>query len=177
MKNPPPNHLPPIINAETMVIKSQRGHWRWVLDCLLTVCAWISFFYLFTKGILSIATGQHNGVSLPFFTQLLPTLSDLSTYILAMLLQGGFLLLWARYNYFRFRGKKRRSPFSQLTDVQLKADYDINAHTLQQLRSQPISVIHHAQDGRILKTTHPYQPIPHQPLIVSPTDEDCVVVA
>lgn len=160
-----------------MVIKSQRGHWRWVLDCLLTVCAWISFFYLFARGIQSIAAGHQNGLELPFLTQLLPTLSDLSIYICAMLLQGGLLILWARYNYLRFRGKKRRAPFVSLTDVQLKVDYDINSETLQQLRSQSISVIHHAPDGRILKTTNPRRPITPQPHIGSPTEDDCAIPA
>lgn len=146
------HHLPTEINASTMVIRSARGHWRWLLDALLTAIAWGAFIYLFARGLWSVTTQRMNGVDLPWLSQVLPTLSDLSVYIFAMLIQAGILLLWAQYNFWRFRGKQRRAPYTSLAQVNLLSYYGISAQSLHALRTLPISVIHHAHDGSITYT-------------------------
>lgn len=154
MTQEPQHHLPEAINASTMVIRSQRGQWRFLLDCVLTVLAWLAFALLFARGIWSIATKNRDGIEMPFLSEIAPTVSDLGIYILAMLLHGGLLILWARYNYLRFRGKQRRSPSTApLAQLKLMADYGITLQTLNELRTLPISVIHHAPDGSIIKAT------------------------
>lgn len=152
MKQVPEHHLPEAINASTMVIRSQRGHWRFLLDCVLTALAWLAFALLFARGIWSIATKNRDGIEMPFLSGIAPTVSDLGIYILAMLLHGGLLILWARYNYLRFRGK-RRNATEPLAQLKLMSDYGITPQTLEQLRTLPISVIHHAPDGSMTKAT------------------------
>lgn len=147
----PSHQLPTEINASTMIIRSARGHGRFILDCLLTAGAWVAFIFLFARGLWSMSTEKVNGVNQPSFSHILPTLSDLSVYIFAMLVQGGILILWAQYNYCRFRGALRRTPYTPLAALTLLHDYGISAPTLQALRTWPLSVIHHAHDGSITR--------------------------
>lgn len=147
------------INASTMVIRSARGYWRHVLDIFLTWMAWIFFSYLFARGIWSVLSSGREGADLPWLTPLLPGFSDLGVYLLAMLLQGGLLVLWARYNFWRFHGRTRRAPPAAMDDDSLI--YGIPADSLQQLREQPVSVIHHAADGRIVQVASSPPPAPY----------------
>lgn len=149
MSLPPQHHLPHEINATTMVIRSERGHGRVVLDAFLTTLAWIAFIYLFGQGLWLVTTQRANGLEMPWFSHIVPTLSDLSVYLLAMAIQASILLIWARYNYWRFRGKQRRAPLIALPENQLQNDYGVHPQRLQALRTLPISVIHHAHDGSI----------------------------
>lgn len=139
------------INASTMVIRSARGYWRYGLDIFLTWMAWIFFSYLIARGLWLVLAGEHDGIDLPWLAPLLPGFSDLGTYLLAMLMLGGLLLLWARYNFLRFRGSKRRAPAAAMDDHNLLRHYGIPAESLQCLRQQPVCVIHHAPDGRIMQ--------------------------
>lgn len=139
------------INAATMVIRSARGHWRLALDILLTWLAWAFFTFLVARGIWSVLSAQREGVDMPWLTPLLPGMSDLGVYLLAMLLQGGLLLLWARYNFWRFHGRQRRAAPLPMDDDSLLRHYGIPADGLRRLRNLPVSVIHHAQDGRIVQ--------------------------
>lgn len=139
------------INASTMVIRSARGYWRRLLDLLLTWVAWVFFSYLFARGIWSVLAQERAGVELPWMAALLPGLADLSVYLLAMLLLGGLLVLWARYNFWRFHGHNRRAVPAAMDDDSLLRHYGIPADSLQRMRQLPVCVIHHAPDGRIVQ--------------------------
>ena len=139
------------INASTMVIRSTRGYWRYALDIFLTWMAWIFFSYLFARGIWSVLTHERNGVDLPWFDPLLPGFSDLGVYLVAILAQGALLVLWAHYNFLRFRGSKRRAAPAAMDDGTLMRHYGIPADSLGRLRQLPVCVIHHAPDGRIMQ--------------------------
>lgn len=142
------------ITASTMIIRTQRGRWRVLLDSLLTLIAWVVFVYLFAAGIWSVVMHSHPGaVDLPWLSRLLPTVSNLGVYLLAMLIQGGLLLLWARYNWWRFHGQDRRARIAPLDDESLLRWSGIPAQALQRLRQAPVSVIHHAPDGSIYRVS------------------------
>lgn len=139
------------IDASTMVIRSERGYWRHALDILLTWLAWAFFTFLVARGIWSVLSAQRDGVDMPWLTPLLPGFSDLGVYLLAMLLQGALLVLWARYNFLRFRGQQRRAAPLPMDDDSLLRYYGIPADGLRRLRDLPVCVIHHAADGRIVQ--------------------------
>lgn len=145
------------ITASTMVIHSARGRWYFVLDCLLTVLAWCVFIYLFARGITALPTQSGSSIALPWLSAILPALSDISIYVLAMVLQACILFLWARYNHWRFHGIQRREPPAPLPASELQAYYGISTETLQRLRTASISVIHHDADENIVRITHPSQ--------------------
>lgn len=144
--------LPSTITAETMVIRSQRPWWRIALDVVLTCIAWVGFIYLLVRGLqAALLRKDADGFEMPLIQQLLPTLNDISAYIVVILVQGLILLSWARYNSYRFRGKQRRIAIQPLSDENLIADYGIAAESLQALRQQTISVIEHTYNGSIAK--------------------------
>lgn len=151
---PAANHLPLEINASTMVIRSQRSTFRHALDWIVTLLAWCAFLYLLIRGIMAVGSNQMQGVDMPFFSRVLPSVDTLIIYALAMVLQGVFLLLWALYNWSRFHGKTRRNAANTLNDAQLTRSYGIDQSALNSLRSQPVSVIHHAPDGAITAIDH-----------------------
>lgn len=153
--------LPATIDASTMVIRSRRTWWRIALDVLLTVLAWLGFVLLWSRGLRNLLDHKDiDGLELPIVQQLLPTVHDLSIYVLAILLQGLLLLGWARYNFWRFHGKQRRGPIPALSDSRLMADYDLDAESLQRLRSQAVSVVEHAFDGSIVQVRAPALHLP-----------------
>ncbi|MBV7420009.1 MULTISPECIES: poly-beta-1,6-N-acetyl-D-glucosamine biosynthesis protein PgaD [Comamonas] len=146
---PAANHLPLEIDASTMVIRSQRSAFRHAVDWIVTLLAWCAFLYLLVRGIMAVGSNQMQGVDMPFFSRVMPSVDTLIIYALAMVLQGLFLLVWALYNWSRFHGKTRRSSASALDDARLTRSYGIDQAALDSLRSQPVSVIHHAPDGSI----------------------------
>lgn len=148
------NHLPLEINASTMVIRSQRSTFRHALDWIVTLLAWCAFLYLLIRGIMAVGSNQMQGVDMPFFSRMMPSVDTLIIYALAMVLQGMFLLVWALYNWSRFHGKTRRSSANTLDDERLTRSYGIDQTALNSLRSLPVSVIHHAPDGAITAISH-----------------------
>lgn len=155
MTTPSANHLPLEINASSMVIRSQRSKLRHTVDWILTVLAWIIFLYLFAKGIWAVGTNHVQGLDVPFFSRMLPSLDTLGIYALAMAFQGIVLIVWALYNWGRFHGKTRRGSSKTLQDEELTRSYGIDHSTLNSLRTSPVSVIHHSTDGTITAITHP----------------------
>lgn len=141
--------LPLEVNTATMVIRTQRSKLRYVLDVVLTLLAWLAFVYLFAQGIWAVGTGRMEGLDMPFISRARPSMGTLSTYALAMLLQGLLLVLWALYNWGRFGSKQRRNADIAVSDESLTHLYGIDPSTLQRLRIQPVSVIYHTPDGSI----------------------------
>ncbi|MDR3003981.1 MAG: poly-beta-1,6-N-acetyl-D-glucosamine biosynthesis protein PgaD [Acidovorax sp.] len=137
------------ICTATMVICTQRSRLRYALDVVLTLLAWLAFAYLFAQGIWAVGTNRVEELEMPFLSRAQLSMNTLSIYALAMLLQGLLLVLWALYNWGRFRGKQRRNTDTAVSDESLTRSYGIDASTLQRLRTQPISVIYHTADGSI----------------------------
>lgn len=146
--------LPLAIDASTMAIRTQRSAFRHAVDWIVTLLAWCAFLYLLVRGIMAVGSNQMQGVDMPFFSRVMPSVDTLIIYALAMVLQGLFLLVWALYNWSRFHGKTRRSSASALDDARLTRSYGIDQAALDSLRSQPVSVIHHAFDGSIMSIDH-----------------------
>lgn len=147
--------LPAQIDASTMVVRSQRSAVRHGIDWVLTLIAWMVFIFLFAKGIWAVGTNQLHGLDMPFFSRAIPSIDTLIIYGLAMLVQAVLLIVWALYNWTRFRGKTRRASALSLDAQRLSISYGIDSHMLQTLHSNSVSVIHHTPDGRISAITHP----------------------
>ena len=157
----PTTTFPQEINASSMVIRTQRSTLRHTIDRVLTLLAWLAFVYLFAQGIWAVGTNQLEGLDVPFMSRALPSLDTLAIYALAMILQGVMLILWAVYNWSRFRGKQRRNAAISLSDESLTRSYGISQKALQSLRTRPVSIIHHAPEGYITSIQSP-SPTPSQ---------------
>lgn len=63
---------------------------------------------------------------------------------------GGALLVWAYYNYFRFRGIERRKHCRPVTVAELAAYYQISPEALGRWRQARRVVVHHDPQGQIV---------------------------
>jgi biofilm PGA synthesis protein PgaD len=151
--------LPARIDASTMVLRSQRSTARHAVDWVLTLLAWLVFLYLFAKGIWAVGTNQVHGLDMPFLSRALPSVDTLAIYGLAMLVQACLLILWAVYNWSRFRGKTRRAAAVSLTEQKLSRSYGVDSSMLLTLQKNPVSVIHHTPDGGISAISAPLRAV------------------
>lgn len=75
-----------------------------VFDVLLTVIAWAAFTYLIYFDLMKELMLQPTSGPRPFYA----TLGTIAIYLLMAMLNGVALLLWAKYNQFRFRVERRK---------------------------------------------------------------------
>ena len=69
--------------------------------------------------------------------------------MLVALFNAAVLLLWAKYNEWRFRGKERRQPPTPLTDEQLAKSFGVDL--AERLRAAPSRrmTVHHDAKGNV----------------------------
>lgn len=66
-----------------------------------------------------------------------------------ILIMGGVLLLWARINFYRFRGTDRRRVPGLTDSVRMATDFGLAAEQLQTLQSCRRAVLGHRPDGTL----------------------------
>lgn len=76
-------------------------------------------------------------------------LGVLTVYGLVILLMGGGLLAWAKYNHLRFRGMDRRKGFAPPTPADLAAIHGRAPAEVAQWQTMNIVTVHHDSEGRI----------------------------
>jgi len=132
-----------------MVIIKSRSPLQHGVDILLTMLGWAAFAYLFIAGTFAmLAENPGDQAWLP--AQLFSTLATLRDYT-ALTLAGALLLLvWAKYNQYRFRGKDRRKSEALLSEAKLLASFKISSAQLSVLQQARTSVIRHDEHGNIL---------------------------
>jgi biofilm PGA synthesis protein PgaD len=74
----------------------------------------------------------------------------LGIYALIILALGASLLIWAYYNYFRFRGVDRRAARPPVSVINLSERYQFPAETLDRWITARRLVLHHNQEGRLI---------------------------
>lgn len=75
-----------------------------VIDVLLTIFAWVAFLHLIYKGLIIALMEQRYIEVRPFFN----ILDTVTLYIFIALMNGLFLIGWAKYNQFRFKVERRK---------------------------------------------------------------------
>ena len=115
-----------------------------LIDGTLTLIAWLGFIWLIYQGmVLAIIDKPQTGPR-PFNT----TLASLQLYLLIAVFYGGALILWARYNQYRFR-KERRQRRPGLDDNEVARSFHISAELIRQLKKARVFTLHHNDNGLI----------------------------
>ena len=139
---------PLIIERSELQSKNQKivygvitlGFWAlWLYLCLplLSLLAWALGFNLLYKQM--VLYGGYEGL-----------LRVLGFYLLIIAILGGSLLLWAFYNYFRFRGMERRRA-SKAVDLDRKSTrLGLKPNHLMQWQKSKRLVIHYGPCCRII---------------------------
>ncbi|WP_110877114.1 poly-beta-1,6-N-acetyl-D-glucosamine biosynthesis protein PgaD [Franconibacter helveticus] len=116
-----------------------------VFDALLTVIAWAAFSYLIYFDLMKelmlpqTATGTR-----PF----LATLGTIALYILMAMLNGVALLIWAKYNQFRFRVERRkRRP--DLEHDAVAESFQITPKLVTEMNKGRVQTVFHDDHGGI----------------------------
>lgn len=118
-----------------------------VADIFLTIIAWLGFFWLIYAGVSSALAMQDFNEPGPFYT----TLYSILGYFVMLLLNGLFLIVWAKYNQFRFRVERRkRRP--ELKRVELAASMQVAPEVIEQMAHGRIQTVYHDSHGNIAYT-------------------------
>ena len=134
-----------IIDRPHLVSDSRR-----LLYGTMTFMFWYLWLYLWLPAVTFVAwafggfLGYRQVIELKDYMGIIETLL---IYALIVAVLGGTLLLWATYNFMRFRGKERRGPLPDLT-LQVYADHiGVNERDLQTWRRAKIVHVHHDRHG------------------------------
>jgi biofilm PGA synthesis protein PgaD len=120
----------------------------------VTLLFWALWIYLWLPvlavigWLLGLNIGYHEMVMKHGYIELV---DQLPLYTFVVICLGGSLLIWAYYNYFRFRGVERRKERACVTVEQTGARFMIAPTELRRWSAAPRLVIHHSVDGQVLR--------------------------
>lgn len=132
-----------------MIIKTPRSRLLASVDVLLTSLAWLALIYLLGKGMLAIVQGQRSGPEVTLFERFLPSAGTLGAYAIVAVVNACVLLLWAKYNELRFRGKDRRAALAQLSSEQVAQSFSMDADTRLSVATSRWMTVHHGAEGQV----------------------------
>jgi biofilm PGA synthesis protein PgaD len=118
----------------------------------ITLTCWVFWVYLwapllsFLAWVLGLSTAYEHMVVLRGYQGVLRLFG---LYLLVIGIMGGSLLIWAFYNFFRFRGVERRQHRPMVTINQLAGFHGLEALQLEEWQHSKRLVIHHDAQGKI----------------------------
>ncbi|MDZ7778445.1 MAG: poly-beta-1,6-N-acetyl-D-glucosamine biosynthesis protein PgaD [Gemmatimonadota bacterium] len=117
----------------------------------LTLIAWVAWVYLWLPLVSLI--GWYFGVRIFVREIVIPDARTMTmvvlTYLAVVIVLGGTLLVWSRYNVRRFRGNERREEAPPLDDADVRDWFRIEQALLERLRSADSMILHLDDDGHI----------------------------
>lgn len=134
-----------IINRPHHMAKSRR-----FADAGLTLVFWVLLLYLWQPLISIIAWVFKSKI---FYNHMIVLggiyeLAQLALfYTIIILLLGGSLLVWAKVNQFRFRGKEKRKSIENVGIEKEAERYGVTAKTLMQWKNIKNSEVYFSEDG------------------------------
>jgi biofilm PGA synthesis protein PgaD len=120
----------------------------------VTVLFWALWIYLWLPVLAAV--GWLLGIKIAYREMVarhgyIELVHELGLYAFVICCLGGSLLIWAYYNYFRFRGVERRQEHPRVTLEQTSARYQIAPEELRRWIDAPRLVMHHSADGRVVR--------------------------
>lgn len=132
-----------------MIITTQRTTLALAIDSLLTGLGWIGFFYLFTKGVISIIDGTYDSPGIGFLKPFLPTITTLTAYLLVAAFNTLVIVLWARYHKLSFKNPLERRIPACVDDDTVASHFHLSTNQLHEIQDSRVTVIYHSNDGAI----------------------------
>lgn len=132
------------------IIQTQRTPGILALDIVLTAIGWAGFFYLFTRGVLSVLGAVPYSAHIPWLGAFLPTMSTLAAYLLVAAFNTLLVVLWARYNRVATAHRRAQAqPPSDADDEIMASHFHLSCNQLHEIQGSRVTVIYHADDGDI----------------------------
>ncbi|MTD40721.1 poly-beta-1,6-N-acetyl-D-glucosamine biosynthesis protein PgaD [Erwinia sp. CPCC 100877] len=114
------------------------------IDILLTLIAWAFFLGLIYNGLVETLFHRPETGARPFIS----TMVTLALYIAVAVLYGGALILWARYNQYRFRVERRaRKP--DMEGEEVAESFKITPELVAGLNKARVLIVYHNERGDI----------------------------
>jgi biofilm PGA synthesis protein PgaD len=134
-----------------------RPHWQTARQRIvfgsMTALFWAIWIYLwlpilaFVGWVLGVRIAYNQMVAMNGYVGLLHLLWFYSVIIFCL---GASLLLWAYYNYFRFRGVERRKARPCVCAAERSGRYQIPPESRDRWMLSRRLVMHHSADGRLI---------------------------
>lgn len=128
----------------------QRDPQRMIYSTL-TLIAWVAWVYLWLP--LASLVGWYFGIRIFVREVSVPDPGTMVmvvlTYLTVVVVLGGTLLVWSRYNVHRFRGKERRGEVPHLDDADVRDWFGVEQELLEHLRSTDSMTLHLDGDGHV----------------------------
>lgn len=132
-----------------MIITTQRSTFALAIDSLLTALGWIGFFYLFTKGVVSIINNSYDSPTITFLEPFLPTITTLTAYLLVAAFNALIIVLWGRYHKLLFKDLLQRRASTSIDDDTVASHFQLSTNQLHEIQDSRVTVIYHSTDGAI----------------------------
>ena len=126
-----------------------------LLDIFLTLIAWAGFGWLIYVGMVKVIISHPDMGPRPVHS----TFSTLGLYLVIAVAYGTVLILWAKYNQYRFR-TERRSRKPGLEDHAVAESFQISPAVVSELNQARVSVVHHDEQGVITAVDVKNIPLP-----------------
>jgi biofilm PGA synthesis protein PgaD len=117
----------------------------------ITAVAWVLWAYLWLPLVTLVAWyfGVRAFVREVVVPDRLTLLATGASYLLVIVILGGTLLVWSRYNLRRFGGEDRRTASAPLGREEIRAWFAIPASTLEFMQDQGSVVVEHGEAGEV----------------------------
>ncbi|MBS0876379.1 MULTISPECIES: poly-beta-1,6-N-acetyl-D-glucosamine biosynthesis protein PgaD [Tatumella] len=131
------------------LIVTQQDPVSMAFDVFLTIIAWVGFLYLIGSGIYDNITDKNLSFIKGTWSE---TTVTLCLYFSLMVIFAILLYGWAKYNYFRYRGKTSPRK-SDLTSHELWGTFNMQDDIGAELQRKKVTVVHHDSEGQIYSVT------------------------
>lgn len=137
------------------LIFTERRWFPKLIDAFLTLIAWGGFLWLIYGGMVGALIEHPNMGPRPFISNL----SSVVIYLIISAIYGASLIIWARYNQYRFR-VERRSRKPGLANEEIAQSFHIPPGLVNELSRGRLLTVHHNGFGSI-SSVEPHQQIPN----------------
>lgn len=118
-------------------------------DWGMTLIWWAFWLYLIREVFFIAAdliTARSDEIRMATMNEIITTFAF---YFQIIVINGLILVLWARYNRFRFRGKDRRSAKSTVASAEIAESLDMNVLQVEGAQRARRMIVHHDERGVI----------------------------
>lgn len=116
-----------------------------LVDIVLTLIAWAGFLWLIYTGVVETLIKRPEMGPRPVAS----TFNTLTLYLVIAVFYGATLIIWAKYNQFRFRTERRsRKPGLERDDV--AESFRVSPELVTELSQARVSVAHHDEHGGLI---------------------------
>lgn len=142
----PPESRELVVDRPELQKRPQR-----VIYSTLTLIAWAVWVYLWLPLVTLVA--WYFGLRVFLREIVIPDPRTMMmvgvAYLAVVVVLGGALLVWSRYNVRRFRGNERREDAPPLADSEVREWFEIQPEVLERFRSAARMTVHLDDDGQV----------------------------